>query len=255
MVTTSKDITANPAVCPSGECTFDQYTTLALCHSTEDVTSQLRDGSLKTEGPTGFGGNASFWASTIFSSMRGDIGGSGPVLNISEDSLEHGNSKMNDLAHIYLTYQDPCLERKTDVHTSLDPNKSHTYKATFRMCLQTRSTNFNVSTSTRVDKTHIDLPWENSQNAWSVRLDNDSEGYRISDRSIYTIGSQFAKSFNVSGTFSGGPVNYLYGIDSGSSLATDIIGPNPGLCPNATGYGFEGFTRRMEHIAAKITDA
>lgn len=213
----------------------------------------MRNGSL---GIRRFDGDTSstFWGTAIFN-WETSIRDFGPPVDAGVSLPKHSNSKMEDLAHIYLTYQDPCLGGQTDPFTMFDLNKFRTYKATFQMCLKTLFTKFNVSTSTRVVTNHTDLPWKYYEPNWTVRLDGNLNEYRIGSYSLDSIALQLASSFNLSSSFRTGGDNYIDGTAFGLSLMTDVMGFNPLECPNDIGYGFEGFTRRVEYIAAGVTDA
>ncbi|PVI02014.1 hypothetical protein DM02DRAFT_590107 [Periconia macrospinosa] len=265
MAVNSKDITDNPAVCPSGQCKFPSYTTLALCHSIENVTSQLvkqpTNATTDSKQVTLPGFKVSteksltFWGTTLFR-YENQTRVEGQRANETMLSLNRSNSKMDDLAHIYLAYHDPCLT--TDAGMQFHPNSWRAYKATIRLCLQTRSTEVNsASTRTTVTQTHLELPWHYNAagSFWSTHLDDNPNNYTIDFGSPEQIGQQIALLFNVPGSWIRGGDKYLYNDNSGSNLVADILGNDVEKCPNTTGYGFEGFTRRVAHVTNGVTNA
>jgi hypothetical protein len=269
---------ANPAVCPSGQCTFPPYTTLALCHSTEDITSQLLSQPWNDTGyPTAVSlpgmtiyrtyDVKTFWVTTIFGDEQNTTHSLGLETDPALRSLKHPNSSMDDLAHIYLAYHDPCLTDTTDASTLFNPKNWRAYKATLRLCLQTRSTEFNISTTTKVVQNHSDTQWEHLEDPrqgphchgvcqyWSTNLKDSSDNYTIGLNSTWKLGKQIGTSFNVSGAWLTHGYSNIFGGTVGSTLVADIMGNDVFKCPNATEYGFEGFTRRIAHIANGVTNA
>jgi hypothetical protein len=278
MLTTSENMIENPAICPSGKCNFPPYTSLALCHSTEDITSQLVNQT--------FNGTSSqfsnwvtlpgitvptnetyltFWTSTVWT-YENNIRTAGLPADKSALSLAFEGSQMNDLAHIYIAYNDPCLTR--DRKMAYYPEAWRAYKAKIRLCLQTRSTTFNLSTRTTINQTLLDAPWERiveekefetgpqTIEFWTAHMDGFTDNYTIGVSSLSWIGEQISRSFDVSGSFLYQGDNYIYGGgDGAAAFVTDIMGTDPTKCHNSSGYGFEGFTRRVGHVTNGVTNA
>lgn len=278
MLTTSENITGNPAICPSGKCNFPPYTSLALCHSTEDITSQLINQTFNWTIPqfrnwfTLPGITVptketylSFWTSTVWS-YEDFLRTAGLPADKSALSLAFEGSPMDDVAHIYLAYNDPCLTR--DREMAYYPEAWRAYKAKIRICLQTRSTTFNLSTSTSINRTLLDAPWERivedkkietgtqTIEFWSAHMDGFTDNYTIGVSFLSWIGDQISRSFEVSSSFLYQGDNYIYGGgDGGASFVTDIMGTDPTKCHNSSGYGFEGFTKRVRHVTNGVTNA
>lgn len=277
MAVTSKQLPDNPAVCPSGQCKFPPYTTLALCHSIEDVTSQLiNQSSNATPGfsnwvtlpgirvPTG-SEYLTFWTTTLWRSDN-QTRALGQSSNLTMLAPNVSETSIDELAQVLLVHNDPCLT--TNNRSSMYyPDTWRAYKATIRLCLETRSTQFNTSSRTNVTETHLEPLWKYSSRQiqtangfvnsefWSTSLNDSPENYSISVDSQQILGEQIARSFNVSGGFIPGADNYIYGDVGSSGLVTDILGDNPTLCPNKTGYALEGFSRRVAHVTNGVTNA
>ncbi|KAK3197400.1 hypothetical protein GRF29_216g30788 [Pseudopithomyces chartarum] len=244
MLTTSENITENPAICPSGKCNFPPYTSLALCHSTEDITSQLINQTFNWTIPqfrnwfTLPGITVptketylSFWTSTVWS-YEDFLRTAGLPADKSALSLAFEGSPMDDVAHIYLAYNDPCLTR--DREMAYYPEAWRAYKAKIRICLQTRSTTFNLSTSTSINRTLLDAPWERivedkkietgtqTIEFWSAHMDGFTDNYTIGVSFLSWIGDQISRSFEVSSSFlhvTNGVTNAFLNANSSKILA------------------------------------
>lgn len=269
------------AICPSEQCTWEPYTTLALCYSTEDISSQLIEqpeqtgrselakdytlpGIIVSQG-TEF---LTAWLTTVFGNGNETIDYIGQQANVTipELKLTNSDSNLDDLAHIYLTYQDPCLMKGQD---DLSIDSWRALKGTLRLCLQTLKTTRNTSTDTTVIESFTNLTWEQSINntldqtsnnafreygVWSTSLGDAADKFAIDVQTTELIAGQIATSFNFSASFRPGGDNYLYGSMFASNFVSEVLGPEPLVCPNSTEYGIHGFDKRIANVAIGMTN-
>lgn len=189
-------------------------------------------------------------------------------LRDSQWQLKNPDSNLDDLAHIYMGYQDPCLMKQWD---DFSKESWKAFKGSIRLCLLTLNTTYNISTETTVVRSHTDLQWNalleprqpvlspnsppvRDKGNWTTHLPESSENFTIDFATAEIIAGQLATSFNMSASFFPGGDNYLDGSMFASSLIGEIIGPDPLKCPNSTENGFKGFENRMHNIAVSMTN-
>ena len=245
------------ANCPNDRCTWEPYTSIGICYTTEDITSAIVELNsanttatvLATTDTTGTGYNISvddrelsnfesvafYWDEEIF-----------PPGYVPPPKKTESN--IFNLADILLLYYDPCLGDNSEIKAR------KAFRATMSHCLQSLDTNFNISTtSTTLLNTTAALDWTLVDN-FQYCTGYNRETFCIDRLSLQTIGGQIAMAFNLSTS--------LYGIgkDShstigGLNLIQDILGSEPEQCSNKTGLGFEGFDRRIRNVAISMTNA
>ena len=276
MLANSPDLSDVRAFCPTGQCSWDPYTTLGVCTSTEDISAQLiyqKDNdtspfkrNIVTLPGVTVSPYPTFWTTTVFGFGNGTIGQGGQLAERNAFDLKNPDSNLDDLAQIYLAYQDPCLRKgEADHENKLESWRA--FKGKVRLCLQTLKTDFNTSTNTTVIQSRTDLTWNGTENfifldwnkgplaSWKTRLSNNQEEFSMGMVASLFIGGQIAKTFNMSGIFVPEGDNYVYGNLLVPDFVTDIYGPEPLVCLNSTEIGFKGFTRRLGNIAIGLTNA
>lgn len=265
------------AVCPTGQCTWPPYTTLALCTSISDVSQQLiwqqsnvseKIGYITLPGMTAAteDNGQTMWLTTIF--RTSDNGLTHYMGRSANSSHFYINNTDNTMADIYLAYIDPCLvEQKGEFLPQDDPFVAQkqawrAYKASIRVCLQTLSTKFNGSTDTSIVSSYTNITWERQENNNSLPEWHAShpsapgDVFTMPDRTAQFLGGQVAMTFNMSASIIPGGDAYMYGSIFGSSFLKDIYGLNPLACSNNTeDYGLQGFTKRLGYLATGLTNA
>jgi hypothetical protein len=254
---------------------------LGLCYNTEDISSQIIEqvnqtqvewpdeytlpGILVKQGQVFL----TAWLTTVFGNGNGTIGYIGQEANITNPELQLTNpdSNVDDLAHVYLMYQDPCLMKGQFDHSKAS---WRALKGTLRLCLQTLETTRNTSTETTVMESFSNLTWSQSINntgnvptsnafreygLWTTSLASTAEDFTIDVHTTELIAGQIATSFNFSASFVPGGDNYLYGSMFASNFVSEVLGPTPLVCPNSTEYGIAGFDKRIANVATGITNA
>lgn len=176
--------------------------------------------------------------------------------------LTNPNSNLDDLAHIYLVYQDPCKIQGVGDYTK-DTFKA--FKGSVRLCLQTLQTAHDSSTYTTVQASFENLTWTAPNGTppprsvsqvngnWTTRL--GEEDFTIDYATTELIGGQLATSFNFSASFMTGGDNYLYGSVFATSFHSEVVGPNPLACTNSTVHGLPAFDKRVANIAIGLTNS
>ena len=91
---------------------------------------------------------------------------------------------------------------------------------------------------------------------WSTNLGSDAaQDFTIDVQTTELIAGQIATSFNFSASFRPGGDNYLYGSMFASNFVSEVLGPEPLLCPNSTEYGIHGFDKRIANVAVGMTNS
>lgn len=252
------------AFCSADRCEWDSYTTLAICASTEDVSGRLfarqSDSNItlpeiREDPPLGKGAR-SFWTITQISDYL---------------SAPHILQSTVTIGDVYMVFYPPCDNQSETrgfdrwLEERKDPKNWKAFKGSFQPCLQTLKTIYlNATTATNVLETQDNLSWELIGGASSdpysngsfcyTRPDGENEQYCISAKDMREIFEQgIGPLFKGTGSFATAGDNYFIG-DWIPTLATDIIGNDPVVCSPSAG-GLHGFTRRLDNIAASLTNA
>lgn len=150
-------------ICPTEFCTWDPYITLGVNVITEDITNMLvRQPDMPAVFPQA---NHSF--------ERKDIGDQGYhnqstfqldtrwIFNKEYPTPENSNGVLPDLAHIYLSYYDPCLniEKNPDWR---DLKYWRGFKASFKLSLMRLQSTYRQSMNTEVIQIYDSMSWTNS---------------------------------------------------------------------------------------------
>lgn len=208
---------------------------------------------------TGEGDYPTMWLTTVFGSGNGTLASRGQQADIHNPGLQLDSpeSNLDDIAHLYLAYQDPCL-MKGELDKTMESWKA--FKGTVRLCLQTLKTTHNSSTDTSLLKSHTNLTWNpstgpesHSNQNWTTTFEN--EDFAVDAATLELVGGQIATSFNFSASFMPGGDNYLYGSMFASNFMSEVLGPDPLICPNGTGFGREAFDKRLGNVATGLTNA
>ncbi|ORY09663.1 hypothetical protein BCR34DRAFT_615659 [Clohesyomyces aquaticus] len=264
--------------CPGEQCNWDPYKTLAICYSTEDVSSQLititseRGDDLVTLPGIEvreYGGIDTLWTSTIFGNGASMKGFRGQKSKKTDSELKNPDSNLGDLAHIYLAYQDQCLVPKNDSSPPNNRKYWRAFKGTIQLCLQTLQTYHNTNTSasnetsTTVIQEHRNLRWNadgdplKTKNAnWTTKLKDDDKVFSFPLATAEIIGGQLATSLNFTASIRGaqGGDNYLSDSIIASNIIADVLG-DPTRCVNSTDYHLGGFDKRLNFTATTLTNA
>jgi hypothetical protein len=256
------NVTAN---CPNDRCTWEPYTSIGICYTTEDITSAIVE--LKSANTTatvlatteiagtGYNISADNWLYIIFKSVAFYWDGSFfPTDHIPPPNKTDSN--MPNLADILLLYFDPCLGE----HGEAKAYKA--FRATTSLCLQSIDTSFNISTNTTLLSSTTALDWtlgtafeKNLINITQYCTWYNGETFCIDRLNLIVIGGQIAMAFNQLRKLANSTEEDTSVTIGGVYLMQDIMGTNPTNCSNETGLGFEGFERRIRNVAISMTNA
>jgi hypothetical protein len=243
--------------CPTGQCSWSPYTTLAICSSFEDVSSALTNGTVDTSMNTlnpilpelGTGPrDVTFWTGyRLYESS--DLG-----------DTDNANTTFPVLANVYVIYfpllvnaSDPNVQNYLDQKMNLSAWKA--FKGSFSACLQTIETNFgNSSVNTSIIELHKDLTWQSQgdSNYWT-QLPQSSDNFTLSKFSSALMAASISTIFSGNASLYVGGDNYYNG-EWIISLVNDIMGDAPSNIAVQPDEGFQGFSRRIENIATSFTN-
>jgi hypothetical protein len=247
--------------CPGSRCTWEPYTTLALCYSVEDVTSTLVEHKQELVGPAVFSPAAldqfrpppngrnrwynTFWTEAVYYSNH-DVPWS--------YNLSH-------IADAFVVAFDPC--KNPDLNTGNSTGQWHNvsvwtaYRGTIGLCLQTLNSSFKgATTNTTVIQTRqaVDLRWDKDADNYCTSIDGDPARYCVDDKAMHSLGATIENVFSGSASlFNGGSNEFT--TDWIFTLAQDILGPSPNLCNEGPRFGINGFSRRLNNIATSMTNS
>lgn len=280
MLQNTNDPSQVEATCPTSNCTWSPYTTLAFCSSVEDISSKL---TLRWAGTAGTA-NFTVEDSTLNLTQRSDNFHS--YHNVYSDGSNFYNFKLFTnpsvgdssspglVAETYLIFQKNLSLPFPDESSS--GGAFTVLKGSISMCLQTFQTKaLNGSTQTQLVSTHDDQTWQRSatiKEAMFVNIDGVSTGGVFGDSggpAIWTLAngtnytatqttigllSLFMRDYldlNASiGALNDGD-NYWYS-NAASYLAVDIYGEN--LSNTDETYAMDGFKARLNNLTVSMTN-
>jgi hypothetical protein len=177
------------AHCYASSCSWEPYATLPICSAVENISAHLmyqaETGSRSSPFISLPGITVqrkpvppSMFVTTVFGTGNGTIGYVGQEADVNATELQLANTESNfdDLAHLYLAYEDPCL-----MENSHHPGTKYwrAFKGTVKLCLQTLKTTHNSSTHTEVEvaDSHTNLTWTPSNNlTWNFNREFRQRG-------------------------------------------------------------------------------
>lgn len=146
--------------CPTDHCTWDPYTTLGVSVTIEDVTNLLESQpdmpALVPQDKHSFERTDPYYLnkSTFMVDTRWIFDADYPTPAVSDGRLP-------DLANIYLSYYDPCLNTNSDLDwRALKYWRG--FKASFKFSLLRLNSTFTQSMNTEIKETQDSLPWNSS---------------------------------------------------------------------------------------------
>jgi hypothetical protein len=274
MLQSNNDPSQVTANCPTNNCTWSPYTTLAFCSSVEDVSSKLsldctqdsqscnftiQDSTL-TENPNGY-------PNLYLDLALGEVINFRLFTNPSVyNATSHGL-----VAEMYLLFQ----RNLTLNYPSFDgPNPNSTtlgftvLKGSVNLCLQTfQSISLNGTIQTNLVSTQGDLTWNlgalNALSDYSVWIFVNGTNYTSTDRSIANLGifmqsyldlrasiqEPFLKSVGGISPFT---IENNWYTDAAYYLAVDVYGQN--LIVYDYEYALNGFKARMNNLTVSMTN-
>lgn len=274
------------AACPLYSCSWESYTTLALCSTVEDISASLKVTDWNETNPrfvnltipelekfqnqsdiqTGYVMNSLFWVYSTHAPELPDI----PTASRYEGSTHLTQLKVSEA---YLVYIPPCdaTIKEPDKFPLFTPRSNSSlwraYKATFSVCLQTLWTNVeNGKTITRAFDGPQTTEWQFKEIELDAKTrdvsyytdfgDETKERYSINYRTLDQIN-------NILGSFlRGNSSGYDFGDIVHSSiweagLTSDILGTSPGTCDFKSDptKEFSGWQKRVQSLSDSVTNA
>tara|TARA_R110002003_G_scaffold46_21_gene3874 strand:+ start:13317 stop:14207 length:891 start_codon:yes stop_codon:yes gene_type:complete len=252
--------------CQAEACTWDEYTTLAVCASIEDISSKaemfirndsghlpaMRISGAQWNPPSSSpNGEDTFWMAAPTKLPE--------TLQIGRTVVGQ-NGSMPPLGEIYVAYFPSCNDDNKAWEFGVIGNYRNAsnwriFKGTLNICIQTLKASFNNSMTTQIVDTREDLRWSREYlSCLSEPYKGDK--YCVGSSDMVQWSTLLERNFKGAATLAPGGDNYFVGQWT-PLVVDDIIGPTPTTC-NATlgpGYGLEGFTRRVNNVAISISNA
>ncbi|KAF1809844.1 hypothetical protein P152DRAFT_441359 [Eremomyces bilateralis CBS 781.70] len=261
-----------PAECPTSRCEWKSYTTLAICSSVEDISSELLGSSTPPPGENYL--NLSLPVPELYSGRTDSAGRDhlwmGSVGNLYNRSDGTFSGPVNMVAEVYYVYFPPCAAtHNTPGNLSMEAWKSSqavkenwkAVKGTFNLCLQELNTTaINGSTTTTVVRREDRSPWQIDTSLRNVfyPVDNPQnlEGrldYSMERSTMLALAENIKQTVNGSANLIAGGDNYW---ESALDLALgqDIFGPDPLYCTLNSNTDIGGLENRLRNISVSLTN-
>lgn len=264
--------------CPTNECSWEEFTTLAVCTSVKDVSptivvdhqdedipvftvQALKD--INRPPPEGEPGvRLTFWADTLHFPGLLDVSARN-----SSTTTKVPRNGIAALAETYILYYPACENKKPENEIVMpvrsNPKEWRALKGTMNICLQALQANY---TDGRMNTTVLNetrnLNWTTKP---PVKIKGDDliqtcaeyngEEYCFWGEYWSQYGRQIGEIFN------GTAVLIEYGDDSYDpedwmiTLANDILGSSPSSCNGSKPLNLKGFEARFNNVAISITNA
>lgn len=185
--------------CATDHCTWEPYTTLGMSVISEDVTNLL---VTEPDMPALFPFANHSWDRTRsflipLNETTFQIDTRWVFSEEYPTPAAESEEKLPDLAQIYLSYYDPCLNRKNDPNWR-DLKYWRGFRASFRLALLTLKSTYEQHMTTEVVQTYDDLSWTISPIISPTRLverqlyctEHDGENFCLRNDKIDTLGEQ-----------------------------------------------------------------
>ena len=253
------------AFCPTSNCTWDLYNSLAVCYSTQELRNAA------TNNNTSFASDQvdseTFWGrSTLGHSFTDNHDAVLPVKTL-EDTFQ----TVPDIARIYLYFYDPCIGglnmscsspgSSNDSQSMIsNPRNWRALKGTLSICIQTLDTSYYERTFTRVHAIP-DTTWKYHTvvgSGWT------SEGaYRSTGPEKMCVGSEvfnaaantLQKTFKISANLAPCKASAFF-TEWAPQLVVDTLGHHPSVCTTNPGdsSALTGFAGRLQNISISMTN-
>lgn len=265
--------------CPTDQCSWEEFTTLAVCTSVEDVSSSIvihhQDEDIPAvftvqelkdinrpppEGDTGV--HFTFWADTLH--FPGLLDGS---TRNSSATTKVPHSGIAALAETYILYYPACENKKPEnkivTPVRSDPKEWRALKGTMNICLQTLQAKYtNNGMNTTVLKETHNLSWTTKPPV-NIKGDDLVQTCTEYEGEDYCFWGQYWSQYGrqIGEVFNGTAVLIEYGDDSYDpadwmiTLANDILGSSPSSCNGSKPLHLKGFETRFNNVAISITNA
>jgi hypothetical protein len=255
------EITGN---CQAELCRWEDYTTLAVCATIEEVSSQgeMYNTSSKFPGfrlrgmswspPEQLGTNSdTFWMTAPF----------GDSSNVTKETLR-------PIADVFVAHYPQCNDQGKSRGDSKQFKEQlnfasnwKAYKGTFNLCLQTLSSTYNNTMNTTIIETQKDLKWKSKtpgglNGTVCLSQPHKGENFCVGSHDLQQWSTSLARTLEGAATLYADADNYYKG-QWVPNIVGDILGPTPAACDPTLGPHFDrdGFTRRVNNIAISMSNA
>ncbi|KAH7094363.1 hypothetical protein FB567DRAFT_556016 [Paraphoma chrysanthemicola] len=241
--------------CMSEACSWQPYTSLAVCASIEDISSRgvmynnsqgypnLRIAGANWQPPSQeLSGTDIFW-------MAAPVGDPGNLTT----------ARPTAITEIYVAYYPACNStnqpRQGVGEEMTEPRRNASnwkvFKGTLSACVQTLNSTYNNSMTTTIIDTQRDLNWTRD-----LLTHYKGEEFHISQKELDQWAALFERTLKGAAMLCEGCDNYYKG-QWVPVIVNEIIGPTPWKCDPSLGldYGLKGFTRRLNNIAISLSNS
>lgn len=230
---------------------FDPYVRLGEDH-TPTVKNKLQaSGTFKTR-------------SKFFGADRYTGGTDANLTKVARSRATPNNTdtKLPDLAHVYLEYFDPCLDNGT-LLAGREHKAWKAHKAVFNLCIQTHDVSYNVSgVHTKVLSENTNLRWNNEtvteglneRQQYCTEVPGSADRFCLGDTFTTIIGGQLAITLDIGAYWGGRGDHYYVYSNWAPNLGRDVLGSDPGICNADESRGMEGYESRMKSVALSLSN-
>ncbi|KAL6703032.1 hypothetical protein ACN47E_010308 [Coniothyrium glycines] len=250
--------------CNAEACEWPLYTTLAICATSEEVSSlgSVSNHTVGEQGVPVFSINGTDWVPPTVYLTEPDTFWMKSQLHDPE-ILEQ--DKLPSLADIYVAYLPMCdgvgetiPNWRERVNTA---SEWRAYKGTLNLCLQTLKSDMNTTMSTEIISTQTDLSWKkinpnNSSSILCLTAPQGKDEFCVGGNDLLQWASQMAFYFNGAASLTAHDAgqNYYAGAWV-PNILNDVLGEDRSVCAGTAPPEFNGFEQRMQYIATSMTNA
>jgi hypothetical protein len=251
--------------CQAESCKWEDYTTLAVCPTIENVSSKGEMYKTSNNFP-GFRLRGTSWSPPEQQGLNSDtFWMTAPF----RDSSTVKKETLPPIADIFVAHYPQCNDQgkprgNFSEWSAQFKNASSwkSYKGTLNLCLQTLSSTYNNTMNTTVIETLTDLKWKSTK---GTSLDSaticlsqphNGEDFCVNSGDLLQWSASLARTLKGAATLQQDGDNYYKG-QWVPNIVGDIMGPNPAICDTklSRSYDIDGFTRRVNNIAISMSNA
>jgi hypothetical protein len=255
--------------CATDFCTWEPYTTLSICVTTEDISESLEPGSTINNNatsvprPLGHDHAVSVEPGTTLYAYTQSVG----------DLYDHWPPPVDDIPislpdfpNLYLVFYDPCKENVQGEQQPFDAQEITRWtaiRAAFRPCVQIYNTTYDSSWQSTTMASPESLQWHLTKSlSFCTQVSSSNDELCISSSLLYSISESLRTTYGFSGkreVVEGWQGSFTVQEDLGSnspawsSTLLQDIRSNLSNTDECNKEAFERFDHRMQNIAASAS--
>lgn len=253
MLMTSANRSHSPGSCPTEYCTWENYTSLALCSFTEDISPTIFRDQNVPDYPVFLVPELDEVPASVEKSIPTNMW----MTTLVKSSSQTGEVVLPPVAEVYILYSSLCHETTSMeewLKVSGDARSWKALKGTFEFCLKTQNSIYNYSMETTISNTQTKLRWTSEDGRYYTSND-PAQTYSISRTSSMLLSEKLQHVFN--GSLSRTSSGLRYSGQWTPNVASDLMegGLPVKQCRENDYATFDAFTRRLDLVSVSISQS